>query len=251
MMESAKKHLPGIPICLSAAGPIGPEDILVVQPDSDIGGRRAKLAAYDVTPPEWDVVLYLDADTEIVGDIRLWFELVEDGWEFVITKDPHLQDTLYAYRRRNNMAELTVLENQISTLNALQLNGGVWSFRRTPRVARFFKRWQDYWEENAGRDQGPLVRALYEEPLQMYVLGNQWNTVEKYCKGIKTAGLMHYPGRARRWEGLVPGRLDEDVAWQMVEDFANKHESLAVRDRASAAPAAGVGRDQHRPDEAP
>ena len=48
LMQNIKAHMPDIPICLCAAGKIGPEDVLVTQPDSDVGGRRAKLKAYEL-----------------------------------------------------------------------------------------------------------------------------------------------------------------------------------------------------------
>lgn len=218
MMETAKLHLPEIPIAMAGAAPIGLEDVFIEQPDSDVGGRRAKLAAYELAPAEWDAVLYLDVDTEVCGDIRLYFELIEDGWEFVICKDPHLMDTMHAFRRQNNLDELAETEAELHTLHTLQWNGGVWSFGRNERVAAFFARWQAEWEKHAQRDQGALIRAMYTDPLKVYVLGNEWNTFEKYSRGIETAGLRHYPGRARRWKGLIPGRIDSDAAWRMVRN---------------------------------
>ena len=79
LMESAKYYMPDIPICLCSDRSIGPEDVLVVQPDSDIGGRRAKLKAYELSPQEWKAVLYLDADTEVVAPIYRYWEWIEDG----------------------------------------------------------------------------------------------------------------------------------------------------------------------------
>ena len=219
MMKSAKKFMPDIPIALCSDRKIGPEDVLIVEPDSDIGGRRAKLKAYELAPAEWQSVLYLDADTVVVGDIRFYFQLIEDGWEFVICKDPHLMDTMHSFRRKGNQSELADTEKQISTLHTLQYNGGVWAFARNDCVRRFFQRWQAEWERYAGRDQGALIRAMYTEPLKIYLLGNEWNTFPKYTKGIETAGLMHYPGDARRWKGLIRGRIDSKLAWQAVAKF--------------------------------
>ncbi len=219
MMASVKKFMPDIPICLCASGKIGIEDVLIVEPDSDIGGRRAKLKAYELAPAEWESVLYLDADTEVVAPIYQYFQWIESGWEFVICKDPHLMDTMHAFERRNNRKELEDVKRAVRTLHTLQYNGGVWAFGRNDRVERFFRRWQAEWEVHAQRDQGALIRAMYAEPLKVLLLGNEWNTFPKYTKGIKTAGLMHYPGDARRWSGMIPGRIDSDVAWQAVERF--------------------------------
>jgi len=219
MMESAKTHMPEIPIALCASKPIGPEDVLITQPDSDVGGRRAKLRAYELAPAEWESVLYLDADTEVVAPIYRFFEWIEDGWEFVICKDPHLMDTMHNFRRSNNLQELEETAQQVHTLHTLQYNGGVWAFGRNKRIARFFARWLKEWEVHAQRDQGALIRAMYTEPLKVFLLGNEWNTFEKYCKGITTAGLMHYPGDARRWNGMIPGRIDSPEAWNAVRKF--------------------------------
>lgn len=220
MMESVKKHLPEIPIALCAAAPIGPEDIFIEGPDSDIGGRRAKLRAYELTPPEWGAVLYLDADTEVVsGDVRLYFDLIEDGWEFVICKDPMREDVAQLPRHKYNADEVVALE-AMGTLHTLMLNGGVWCFGRNERVAAFFGRWLAEWERHAQRDQGALLRALYADPLRLYVLGNEWNYFPQYSSRItEPAGLLHFPGSARRWTGQVPGRLDGERAWQEVERF--------------------------------
>jgi len=45
LMQSIKKHMPDIPICLCAASAIGPENVLIVQPDSTFSGPIA-LAAH-------------------------------------------------------------------------------------------------------------------------------------------------------------------------------------------------------------
>jgi len=223
MMATAKQHMPEIPIALCAAKPIGQEDLLIKQLDSDIGGRRAKLKAYDLAPAEWQAVLYLDVDTEIIsGDARYYFQLIEDGWDFAIAKDPHLMDTMHSFRRANNLAELAETAAEIFTLHTLQINGGIWSFARNEQVARFFERWQKEWERHAQRDQGALIRALYADPLKVFYLGNEWNFFEKYSKGIKAAAIKHYPGRARRWEGMIPGRIDSQVAWARVQQFEKK-----------------------------
>jgi len=223
LLLTIRKHMPDIPICLVGASKMGIEDVFIRQPDSDVGGRRAKLRAYELSPAEWTAVLYLDADTEVVAPIYRYFEWIEAGWEFVICKDPHLMDTMHSFERRNNRQELAQIKQEISTLHALQINGGVWAFQHdNPRVAAFFQRWRENWEEHAQRDQGALLRALYADPLKVLWLGNEWNTFKKYCRGLTTAGLMHYPGDARRWRGMIPGRIDSPEAWAMVRKFEGK-----------------------------
>lgn len=223
MMRSAKEHMPEIPIALCSSEAIGPEDVLIVEPDADVGARKNKLRAYELAPAEWEQVLYLDADTEVVGDIRFYFQLLEDGWEFVICTDPHLDSDGFL-RNRATVKELDETTNKVVTLRTTQYNGGVWAFRRTERVGRFFARWLAEWEKYAQRDQGALTRAMYTEPLQVFLLGNEWNTFPRYTRGIQTAGLMHYPGEARRWSGMLPGRIDSPEAWAEVERYEQRRE---------------------------
>jgi len=223
MMTTVKEHLPEIPIALAAARPIGLEDIFIKVEDSDVGGRRAKLRAYELSP--WQTTLYLDVDTEVIsGDARFFFELIEDGWEFVIAKDPHLHDTLHQMEHVRagasfNPAEYEETTQQVKTAHTLMYNGGVWAFARNERVAAFFERWQAEWEKHGQRDQPGLVRAMYADPLKTYVLGNEWNMFPKHSRGVEAAAIKHYPGRARRWDGFIPGRIDSATAWQKVKQF--------------------------------
>lgn len=223
MMQSAKLHMPDVPICLCAASKVGPEDVLVKQPDSDVGGRRAKMRAYELAPAEWESVLYLDADTEVVAPIYQYFEWIEDGWELAIAHDIQSQETLRAFSHKATPAEVRDTLALVGTEHTLQLAGGAFCFRRNERVARFFARWQGEWERYGQRDQGPLLRALHAEPLKIWVLGNEWNTFPKFQPHQATAGLLHYPGDARRWDGQIPGRIDSTVAWEMVK----RHEARA------------------------
>jgi hypothetical protein len=225
LMASVTRYMPTVPIALCAESPIGPEAVLIRQPDSDVGGRRAKLQAYDLTPPEWKTVLYLDADTELVAPVEALFQWAEDGWEFVICRD--VGETLHSFARKNNVQEFAETQAVVGSLFALQYNGGVWCFRRCPEVARFFARWRSEWERHAQRDQGALIRALWSEPLRVLTLSSEWNTIPKYQTHVQTAGILHYPMEARRWEGKLPGRIDSPEAWQAVERFTQSGRAQA------------------------
>lgn len=214
LLASIREWLPEIPVALCGDRSLGMEDVFIYHPDSDVGGRRAKLRAYDFSP--WEVTLYLDVDTIVCGDIRFWFQVIEDGWDMAIAKDPHLMDTMESFQRSNNQQEIAYTRAELGTLKTFQFNGGVWSFARSERMASFFRLWLEEWDRFAQRDQGALIRALWANPLRVFVLGNEWNTFEKYSRGTETAGLMHYPGKARRWRGQIPGRMDSDAAWNMV-----------------------------------
>jgi hypothetical protein len=232
LVDTIHANMPGVPVAVVSDKALGNEDIPIQFRDADIGGRIAKLSVYDLAPQEWKSVLYLDADIEVTkDDPRVYFDWLADGWEFVICKDAHLKDTMKDFARRNNTEEYARTINQLGTTDALQINGGVWGFRRCKRTKAFFRRWLDEWNVHKGRDQGAFIRALYTEPLRVLWLCNEWNTLitwkgQEYPPGIKgSAGVLHFVGRARRWEGQVPtGKgLTDPEAWAMVDKFLAAH----------------------------
>jgi hypothetical protein len=227
-INTIHKYMPGIPVALVSDGKLGPEDILIQQKDADIGGRIAKLRVYDLAPRNWEAVLYLDADVEISkADPRVFFDWLGDGYEFIICKDAHLKERIADFARGNNQREYYQTVAEIGTTEALQINGGVWAFRRCPATKAFFERWLAEWNVYKGRDQGALIRALYADPLRVLWLGNEFNTLitlkgEEYAPGkAGSAGVLHYVGRARRWTGQVPAGkgLTDPEAWAMVDHF--------------------------------
>jgi hypothetical protein len=230
-IKSFHKYMPDIPVALCSDRKLGPENVLIIQPDKDIGGRIAKLRAYDLAPRNWKYVLYVDADTECIADVSFFFQLMADGWEFAICKDAHLHDTMKDFQRRNNTVEFDKTIAELGTDESLQINGGVWAFRRCAATKRFFARWLEEWNVFKGRDQGAFIRALYRDPLRVYWLGNEWNTLitlkgHEYPPGRKgSAGILHHVGTARRWEGQVPtGKgLTDPEAWDMVKRWTAKH----------------------------
>ena len=216
-ITSFKRQMPGIPVALVSTEPLGPEDIFIRQPETDIGGRSAKTRIDSLAPADWEYILYLDADTETVADISFLYSLLTDGWEFVICKNPGKYHTTRRMVRPDNVDECEETYNLMGTDEALQFNGGVFAYRRNARTRRFFRDWHYEWNRFCGRDQAALLRALWANPLRIYTLGNAWNTVDRYCDITETAGIIHRPMTARRWSGIIPGRTDSPEAWEQVK----------------------------------
>lgn len=216
LIASIRRHMPGLPVAVAAVEPLGCEDVFIATPDADVGGRRAKLGIYDMAPREWEMVLYLDADTEVVDSIEPLFNWIERGWDFVICRD--VGESLHSFERKNNCREFIETLNTVGSLWAMQYNGGVWAFRRCDATKRLLRRWRREYEVHLQRDQGALVRALWHEPLHMLVLGHTWNNFPKYTKS-KHPAINHYPEDARRWRGKLPGRIDGADAWEIVRKW--------------------------------
>lgn len=223
MIESMKRHMPDLPVALVTDRPLGPEDITIIKPDMDIGGRWLKTQMYDLAPPEWLFILYLDADTEITAPIDFLFDTLQSGWDMCIALNPSRYHIVKYMLRPDNKEEVSATIDQIGTEEAIQLQGGVMSFRRNPRTERMFHAWHQEWQRWGKRDQAALLRAVYKYPVKMCILGYEWNTSTRYHPRERTAGILHHQMRARRHEGVVWGRNDSKEAWKAVRDWEEKY----------------------------
>lgn len=221
-IDSIKGQMPGLPIALVAEKPIGGEDVFIQHDDVDAGGRVAKLKVDDLAPADWNYVLYLDADIEIVGDISFLFNILRDGWEFVICKDNNKYGIVGEMKRPDNLDECVETWAAMGGQQLLQYNGGMMAYRRNANTRRFFQNWQREWQKYGKRDQGALLRALYDKPLRMFVLMNQWNATTRYAMPKGEVAIKHHNMEARRWNGLIAGRIDSPEAWQAVKKFSPK-----------------------------
>ncbi len=212
-IQSIRKHMPGLPVAVAGSEPLGSEDIVINADDQDIGGRAVKTQIYDLTPAEWQYVLYLDADTELIDRVDFLFRLLADGWELAICTNPAQYHLAREMRRPDNQAEIDETFTALGTDEILQLNGGVFAFRRCERVRRFFGRWFKEWQRWGARDQAALDRALYDEPVRLLVLGRDFNCIDRYDQPGRNTAIVHHPMTARRWRGRINGRLDSSEAW--------------------------------------
>jgi hypothetical protein len=218
-MHSFRQHMPDVPIALVSTESLGIEDVFIQHADEDIGGRSAKTLIDTLAPREWQYVLYLDADTEVIAPLDFLFQAVEDGFDFVICKNPGKYHTARQMIRSDNKDECDSTFNAIGSDELIQLNGGVFCYARNSRTAAFFETWHKEWLRWGKRDQAALLRALFACPLKINVLGSEWNTILRYDARERAAAILHYPMTARRWRGVLHDRSDSPDAWRAVKDF--------------------------------
>jgi len=221
-ITSVKEHT-DLPVALAADKPIDAgEDVFIQHDDADAGARVAKLKCDELAPAEWNYVLYLDADTEVVGDISFLFDILRDGWELVICKDNNKYGTVGEMKRPDNLDECVETWDKMGGQQLLQYNGGMMAYRRNANTRRFFQKWQEEWQKYGKRDQGALLRALYDKPLRVFVLMNQFNATTRYEMPKGEIAIRHHNMEARRHNGIIHGRLDSPEAWAAVEKFNPK-----------------------------
>lgn len=215
-LAALRRTNPGLPVAICSTDPLGGEDVFVAQPDVDIGGRLAKVSIQDLAPPEWRYVCYLDADTEPLADISPLFSWVADGWDMTICQNPTRYAVAANMKRPDNADECKETFRMWGTDQMMQWNGGVFAFARNERTRAFFTCWREEWKRHAKRDQGALLRALWQHPIKLWALTNCWNEVDRYQEPTQYTAIAHHPMTARRWDGIVDARSDSPTAWARV-----------------------------------
>lgn len=132
--------------------------------------RWAKVMLDLWTP--FDDTLYLDADTRVQGDLSRGFDMLDDGWEMLITPSTN-QGSDNMWHVAEPEREETYLTYQCS--DVLQLQGGVFWFRKCEAVTRLFAAWREQWQHYARYDQAALLRALRVAPVKLHLLGRPFN----------------------------------------------------------------------------
>lgn len=135
----------------------------------DQGGRWAKVNLDRLSP--YDLTLYIDADTRVRQNVSAIFDLLTDGWDVVMAPSAQQGD---GWLWHVGQAERNETAHEIG-ITGVQLQAGVIGFRKGEAVARLFSIWRDEWERWEGQDQAALLRALYREPVRVWLLGRPWN----------------------------------------------------------------------------
>lgn len=136
----------------------------------DTGARWSKLNLDALSP--YDYTLYLDADTRVMGDIFAGFEILADGYDFVIAPSRFQHGAVLQHIQQGER-ELTFSELGTSAL--LQLQAGVFFFRKSPAVLELFTAWRAEWERFQDQDQAALLRALDKSPVRVWILSYLFN----------------------------------------------------------------------------
>lgn len=163
--------MPGLPIAVISDRPLSAGESQHVRfPDRDPGARLAKLNLDSLSPYERTV--YLDADTRVRGSLEVGFLALDAGWEIVITPSKRQGgDALGNCPEADRQATFKAL----GTEDVLALQAGVMWFARTEGIARLFAAWRAEWGKHGGMDQAALLRALYANPVRLWLTGHAWN----------------------------------------------------------------------------
>lgn len=116
-------------------------------------------------------VLYMDVDCRVRADLSAYFEAIDDGFDFVITPS-----TVQGDRWAQHTTQLD-RDNTIDLIGytPLQMQCGVFAYRRTMRVISFFAQWRKEYGLYSDKDQLAFTRALYLKPMKVHILSPVFN----------------------------------------------------------------------------
>lgn len=155
---------------------------------------RVKPFLYEYTP--FERTLYIDADTEFVGDFTAGFELLDD-YDLALTEESLTLGGLY--NKKQAGWEINLIERD-ATIQELGgdarrkfINSGVIFFRKSPAAQRVFEEWGRQWLRwQQWDEQLALMRAVHAVPdATVKALGVEWNHPHREQAGI----IFHNYGR--------------------------------------------------------
>lgn len=156
----------------------------IVFPLRDKGARWSKLNLDTLSP--FDYTLYLDVDTRVMGGIFAGFDILQSGYDLVIAPSNFQYSAIF---RHIQNAERQLTFEELGTSELLQLQAGVFFFRKSPAMLELFTTWRVEWERFEDQDQAALLRALDKTPVKLWILSYMFNGGEL---------VQHLFGRAIR-----------------------------------------------------
>lgn len=120
----------------------------------------------------YDLTLYLDADTEVLGDLGFLFAALRDGWDMLIAPSKRQGTDVLGHLSVEDRA-LTL--DVVGTPCPLNLQAGVFAFRKNEATAAMFAAWRAEWGRVGYLDQGALLRAMAMSPVRVWILSWAWN----------------------------------------------------------------------------
>lgn len=150
-------------------------DYWIPHPDLSLGARDAKTRMYSLSP--WKHTLYLDADTEVVGNTEGGLRLLE-FFDVVLAIDPNKILSRVNWKALDPQ-EVAATKAEIGTAEVQYYQSGVIFFRRNDRLRAFFQEWHTQWQRWRKQDQMALLRALYSHPVRVAPMREPWNTHRK------------------------------------------------------------------------
>lgn len=176
-----------IPVCVVGSTPVEGTQFIKWQGESPFDptqtknfqfrAGRIKPQLYALSP--YQRTLYIDADTEFIGDILPGFELL-DTFDMAVTEETLTLGQLYNKKLAGweiNLVERdTTIEELGGDASHKFINSGVIFFRKSPAAEKTFHEWSVQWKRFQQWDeQLALMRAMHKCQGKYKSLSVDWN----------------------------------------------------------------------------
>jgi hypothetical protein len=195
-VRSLRRASPSVPVCiLTNALPEPPaafhewnssSDVWLSVDAADDDNRLFKTDLVRYTP--FDRTLYLDSDTEVLGDLTGMFRFL-DYWDLAL----RLREEGYSPLKEKGRQ--TVLDGAAAIADLPHWNGGVVLFASNARVEEFFSLWNSYYRAGGiPFDQVSLVEAAFRSSCRILSLDGRWNGGHQWGRDRpdQTRYVLHY-----------------------------------------------------------
>lgn len=185
-IRALRPHNPWPIIVVGDQEPEGATRYIPVDRSGTMGesARATKVRLYAWSP--YEQTLYLDADTRPRQSLDAGWAALDRGWDLAAA--PSL-DPAFGRLGADERGRLVMT---LGARYAVPLNSGVIFFRRSDRLASFWRDWAAEWERYRGRDQGAMLLALQRTKPRVWLLGQPWNDRHDNTEAI----VAHYFGAA-------------------------------------------------------
>lgn len=148
-------------------------------------GHLRKTELWKWIPDGYDVHLFLDADTQILGDISLGFEKARKYGIAMAPAAHYCLDAFWGFHR-------TMMSEGVEPRGVLQYNSGVIFFTRSAEVKEVFAKWRELANKYGGEfDQAYLSLAMELLEFRPYVLSPNYNYREMSTRVIGSVRIWH------------------------------------------------------------
>lgn len=164
---------------------------------------RVKPYFYELSP--FQRSLYLDADTEILQDIRGGFGYL-NNYDFAVAQERHSILGLYNTEKGRWHHDMEEREKTIEEFGGIGhfpfINSGVFFWKKNERTQALFENWAREWLRFQQWDeQAALLRAINKTLVKVLVLSESWNFPIRDApmrrRGDQSPVILHLYGRGR------------------------------------------------------
>lgn len=145
--------------------------------------RKAEIWSW--VPEGYDVYLFLDADTRVIGDISFGFEKAMQHGIAMVPAAHYCLDYFWGFDRIMKLEE-------VEPRGQLLYNSGVIFFTRTPINQSLFFKWRELANKYGGKfDQSYLTLAMELMNIHPYVLSPNYNYRGMFVPAIGNVRIWH------------------------------------------------------------